>query len=86
MADDDGTSPDAGPDAPGFAGRDLIGLGGLLAGAVVGGLVLGLLLDKAAGTAPGFALAGVALGIVMGVAGFWVRVRQALRIPGSGKD
>ena len=47
-------------------GRDLVGLGGLLAGAVVAGMVLGLLVDDAAGTSPAFTLVGIALGIVVG--------------------
>ena len=62
-----------------FRGRDLIGLGGLLAGAVVVGTVLGLLIDNAAGTSPAFTLVGVALGIVSGGIGFWLKVRDALR-------
>jgi len=60
-------------------GRDLAGLGGLLAGAVVAGLVLGLVADHAAGTSPAFTLLGIALGIVAGAVGFWLRVRAALR-------
>ena len=60
-------------------GRDLIGLGGLLAGAVIAGTVLGLLVDSSAGTTPLFTVVGVALGIVAGALGFWVRVRSALR-------
>ncbi|NYD41239.1 AtpZ/AtpI family protein [Nocardioides panaciterrulae] len=60
-------------------GRDLAGLGGLLAGAVVAGTVLGLLVDHAAGTSPVFTLVGIALGIVAGAVGFWLRVRSALR-------
>jgi F0F1-type ATP synthase assembly protein I len=60
-------------------GRDLVGLGGLLAGAVVVGLVLGLLVDDAAGTSPAFTLVGIALGIICGGVGFWLRVRAALR-------
>jgi len=60
-------------------GRDLIGLGGLLVGAVVGGLVIGILIDRQAGTGPAFTLLGIALGIVLGGAGFWLRVRAALR-------
>lgn len=60
-------------------GRDLVGLGGLLAGAVVVGLVLGLLLDDVAGTSPAFTLAGIGLGIICGGVGFWLRVRAALR-------
>jgi F0F1-type ATP synthase assembly protein I len=60
-------------------GRDLLGLGGLLAGAVVAGTVLGLVVDNAAGTSPVFTLIGVALGIVSAGIGFWVKVREALR-------
>ena len=60
-------------------GRDLLGLGGLLAGAVVAGTVLGLVVDNAAGTSPAFTLVGVALGIVSGGIGFWLKVRSALR-------
>ena len=60
-------------------GRDLVGLGGLLAGAVVAGTVIGLLIDDLAGTTPVFTLVGVGLGIVTGAIGFWLRVRSALR-------
>jgi len=60
-------------------GRDLVGLGGLLAGAVVAGMVIGLLVDGAAGTSPTFTLVGIAAGIVVGCIGFWLRVRTALR-------
>lgn len=63
----------------GLRGRDLAGLGGLLAGAVVVGLVLGLVVDDRAGTSPVFTLVGIGLGIVAGGVGFWVRVRSALR-------
>jgi F0F1-type ATP synthase assembly protein I len=63
----------------GLRGRDLVGLGGLLAGAVVGGTVIGYLLDNAAGTAPVFTLVGLALGMVAGAVAFWARVRSALR-------
>ena len=70
--------PDEHPD-PGLRGRDLVGLGGLLAGAVVAGLVMGLLLDQAAGSSPAFTLVGIALGIAAGAVAFWVRVRSALR-------
>jgi F0F1-type ATP synthase assembly protein I len=63
----------------GLRGRDLIGLGGLLAGAVVAGLVIGYLVDEAAGTSPVFVLAGIGLGILAGCAGFVVKVRAALR-------
>jgi F0F1-type ATP synthase assembly protein I len=70
--------PDEHPD-PGLRGSDLVGLGGMLAGAVVVGLVVGLLLDHAAGTSPAFTLVGIAVGIASGVFAFWVRVRSALR-------
>jgi F0F1-type ATP synthase assembly protein I len=69
---------DGHPD-PTLRGRDLVGLGGMLAGAVVIGLVLGLLVDKAAGTEPAFTLVGIGLGIAFGVVAFWVRVRSVLR-------
>lgn len=76
MADDrsDAASGDAG-----LRGRDLIGLGGLLAGSVVVCTALGLLADAAADTSPAFTLVGVGLGIVLGAVAFWVRVRSALR-------
>ena len=67
----------------GLGGRDLIGLGGLLAGSVIAGTALGYLLDQAADTTPAFTLVGIALGIVAGGVGFWLRVRSALRDPGS---
>lgn len=60
-------------------GRDLVGLGGLLAGAVVAGTLLGLFIDSRAGTSPVFTLLGVGLGIVTGAVGFWVRVRAVLQ-------
>jgi F0F1-type ATP synthase assembly protein I len=60
-------------------GRDLAGLGGLLVAAVVGGMVIGLVVDDKAGTSPTYTLIGIAVGIVAGAAGFWVRVRAALR-------
>jgi F0F1-type ATP synthase assembly protein I len=63
----------------GLRGRDLIGLGGLLAGAVIAGTLLGLVVDHAAGTEPAFTMAGVFLGIIAGGLGFWARVRAALR-------
>ena len=65
---------DGHPD-PTLRGRDLAGLGGMLAGAVVVGTVLGLLIDHAAGTSPAFTLLGLALGIASGAAAFWVRLR-----------
>lgn len=63
----------------GLRGRDLAGLGGLLAGAVIAGTVIGLLVDNSAGTSPTFTLVGIGLGIVAGCVGFWLRVRAALR-------
>jgi F0F1-type ATP synthase assembly protein I len=60
-------------------GRDLVGLGGLLAGAVVFGTLVGLFLDHLVGSSPAFTLAGIAAGIVAGGVGFWLRVRAALR-------
>ena len=79
MADDgsrDASSSD-------LRGRDLIGLGGLLAGCVVAFTALGYVLDQAAGTSPVFTLVGIALGMVAGAVGFWAKVRSALRDPGS---
>lgn len=70
--------PVAPPD-PTLRGRDLVGLGGMLAGAVILGMVLGLLVDKAAGTEPAFTLVGLALGVIAGIVAFWVRVRSFLR-------
>jgi F0F1-type ATP synthase assembly protein I len=60
-------------------GRDLVGLGGLLAGAVVAGTLIGLFIDDQAGTEPVFTVIGVGLGIVAGGIGFWLKVRNALR-------
>jgi F0F1-type ATP synthase assembly protein I len=69
---------DTGPDA-GLNGRDLIGLGGLLAGCVIAGTVLGMLVDNAAGSAPVGVLVGIGLGIAAGAVGFVVKVRAALQ-------
>ncbi len=74
--------PDPGADQSGDAGlrgRDLIGLGGLLAAAVIAGTLLGLVLDHVAGTEPAFTMAGVFLGVLAGGAAFWARVRAALK-------
>lgn len=62
----------------GLRGRDLIGLGGLLAGSVVACTALGYVLDQAADTTPVLTLVGIALGMLGGAVGFWVRVRSAL--------
>lgn len=67
------------PSDTSLRGRDLVGLGGLLAGAVIAGTLLGLLIDSQAGTAPVFTVIGVGLGIIAGAVGFWLRVRSALR-------
>lgn len=67
----------------GLGGRDLLGLGGLLAGSVIGCTGLGYLLDQAVGSTPAFTLVGIALGMLAGGVGFWLRVRSALRDPGS---
>ena len=79
MADDGPRSGTGG----GLQGRDLIGLGGMLAGSVIGFTLLGYLLDLAVGSSPTFTLVGVALGIAGAAVGFWARVRSALRDPGS---
>lgn len=63
----------------GLRGRDLVGLGGLLAGSVVFCTVLGVVIDRQAGTAPVWTVVGVGTGIVLGAVGFWLRVRAALR-------
>ena len=63
----------------GLRGRDLIGLGGLLAGAVIAGTVLGVVLDGAFDTSPVLTVVGAAVGIAVACPGFWFRVRAALR-------
>jgi hypothetical protein len=83
MADDGSHGGPSGGHDEGLRGRDLIGLGGLLVGAIVVGTVLGYVVDDAAGTTPVFTLLGLALGMAGGAAGFWLRVRSALRDPGS---
>ena len=70
--------PDGHPD-PTFRGRDLAGLGGMVAGAVVLGLVVGLLVDNATGDSPTWTLVGIGLGIAAGIAGFVARVRSVLK-------
>ena len=60
-------------------GRDLVGLGGLLAAAVVAGLVIGLLVDGWLGTSPAFTLVGIGVGILAGGVGSWIRIRSVLR-------
>ena len=63
----------------GLRGRDLIGLGGLLAGCVVVGTAIGYVVDQATGSTPVFTLVGIFAGMLAGGVGFWVRVRSALR-------
>jgi F0F1-type ATP synthase assembly protein I len=60
-------------------GRDLIGLGGLLAGSVIVCTAIGYVLDQATGSTPVLTLVGIAVGMVAGGVGFWVRVRAAVR-------
>ncbi len=67
----------------GLRGRDLLGLGGLLAGSVIVFTAIGYLLDQALDSTPVCTLVGIALGMVGGGVGFWVRVRAALD-PGRG--
>jgi len=75
---DEPTEPTESPQDSGLRGRDLIGLGALLAGAVVVFTVLGILLDRATGSTPVFTMVGVFAGIIAGGFGFWARVRQAM--------
>ncbi len=63
----------------GLRGRDLIGLGGLLAGSVIACTALGYGADRALDSSPVLTLVGIALGMVAGGVGFWLRVRSALR-------
>jgi F0F1-type ATP synthase assembly protein I len=67
----------------GLGGRDLLGLGGLLAGSVIVCTAIGYVLDQVADSTPAFTLVGIALGMVAGGVGFWLKVRSALRDPGS---
>ncbi|MGH3444526.1 MAG: AtpZ/AtpI family protein [Nocardioidaceae bacterium] len=60
-------------------GRDLVGLGGLLAGCVVLGLVVGYVLDAILDTSPVLTLVGIFAGIAADAVGFWLRVRRFLR-------
>jgi F0F1-type ATP synthase assembly protein I len=62
-----------------MGGRDLLGLGGMLAGSVVGCTVLGLLVDHFAGSSPAGAVVGVGLGIALGATAFVLRALRALR-------
>ncbi len=64
-----------------MGGRDLLGLGGMLAGCVVGCTVLGLVVDELAGSSPVGAVTGVGLGIVFGAIAFVLRALRALRDP-----
>jgi hypothetical protein len=69
---------DDGSDAE-LRGRDLIGLGGLLAGSVIAFTLVGIVVDNASDSSPTFTLLGVGVGVLLGVVGFWLRVRSALR-------
>ena len=68
-----------------LGGRDLLGLGGMLAGAVVGCTLLGLYVDHLAGCSPIGVVVGVAVGMLLGAAGFVLRVRRALHVDGVGR-
>ncbi len=68
---DDGSSQ-------GLRGRDLLGLGGMLAGSVIVCTAIGYGLDQVLDSTPALTLVGIALGMVAGGVGFWVRVRAAL--------
>ena len=59
--------------------RDLLGLGGFLAGCVVGFTLIGLLIDHIAGCSPWGVVSGVAVGIATGTAGFIARALSSLR-------
>lgn len=61
-----------------LGGRDLLGLGALLAGCVVGCTLLGMLVDHLAGSSPFGVVVGVALGMLLGALGFAARVRSAM--------
>jgi F0F1-type ATP synthase assembly protein I len=62
-----------------MGGRDLLGLGGMLAGCVVGFTLLGLIVDNLAGSSPVGVVAGVGLGIALGSTVFVLRALRALR-------
>lgn len=66
----------AGPSSP--SGTELLGVGGMVAGAVVVPLVAGLALDAALHTGPILTLVGLALGIVAAGATLFVRFRRYL--------
>jgi len=69
-----------------MGGRDLLGLGAMLAGAVVGCTVLGLVIDHVAGSSPVGVIVGVAVGMALGALGFVLRVRRALYVPTEHPD
>ncbi|HWI42320.1 MAG TPA: hypothetical protein VNS81_01775 [Nocardioides sp.] len=64
-----------------MGGRDLLGLGGMLAGCVVGCTILGLVVDGLAGSSPAGALVGVGVGIGLAATAFVLRALSALRDP-----
>ena len=66
----------AGPRQP--TGSELLGVGGMIAGALVVPLVIGVALDAALGVRPILTLVGLALGIVAAAATTIVRFKQYL--------
>lgn len=68
-----------------MGGRDLLGLGGMLAGCVVGCTVLGLVVDELAGSSPVGVVVGVGVGIGLGATAFVLRALRALRDPDLDK-
>lgn len=66
-----------GDDGPGI--RELLGLGGMLAGCVVAGVIVGLFVDARLGSSPSGVLVGTAVGILAAGIGFWLRIRAYLQ-------
>lgn len=66
----------AGPRSP--SGSELLGVGGMVAGAVVVPLVAGLVLDGALHSGPILTLVGLAVGIVAAGATLYVRFKRYL--------
>ncbi len=66
----------AGPRSP--SGSELLGVGGMVAGAVVAPLVAGLALDAALHRGPILTLVGLGVGIAAGAATMFVRFRRYL--------
>jgi len=79
VTDDDvehAASGEPSSDGPGI--RDLLSLGGMLAGCIVVGVVLGLFVDARLGSSPSGVLIGTGLGIAAAGVGFWLRIRTYL--------